>query len=78
MLKVKIVQSDKGQVILLPDKLKTKREELDIRASEDFFILSPTEDPWLPVKQVVGTFPEDFMNDRKQPSWDEVTERVSF
>ena len=25
------------------------------------------EDPWATVRQVIGTFPEDFMADREQP-----------
>lgn len=25
------------------------------------------EDPWATVRQVIGTFPEDFMTDREQP-----------
>jgi len=67
MLKVKVIQSDKGQVILLPDSMRTKRNEFGLKDSEDFFVLSPVEDPWRPVKQVIGTFPENFMEDRNQP-----------
>ena len=67
MLKAKVFQTDKGQAILLPKSLKTQRKEFGISENGDFFILAPVEDPMRPFRQIIGTFPEDFMEDRNQP-----------
>ena len=31
--------------------------------------LFSTVDPWLAVREVIGTFPSDYMKDRNQPTW---------
>jgi len=45
---------------------------------DDMYIAYPADDPWAPTRSVIGTFPSDFMDDRNQPSWDEVTKREDF
>ncbi|MBQ3646687.1 MAG: hypothetical protein IJM82_04325 [Synergistaceae bacterium] len=67
MLKAKVFQSDKGTAILIPDELRTKQTEMNMNGFGNFFALWPTNDPWYPIKQTAGTFPEDFMTDREQP-----------
>ena len=41
-------------------------------------ITSPADDPLASARQVVGTFPSDFMEDRGQPSWDQIPKREEF
>ena len=36
------------------------------------------DDPWEEARKIVGTFPEDFMNDRNQPSYEELEKREEF
>ena len=69
MAMAKIIQSDTDEaIIILPKSLHTEQKELFIdKLGEDGFILFPPDDPLYPAKQVVGTFPEDFMEDRNQP-----------
>ena len=33
----------------------------------------PADDPWMSTRQAIGTSSDDFMEERKQPSWNEVT-----
>ena len=67
MLKAEIIECDEGQAILLPESLRTNRTEFYINASGSHFILAPVDDPGRPLRQVLGKFPEDFMEDRNQP-----------
>jgi len=55
--------------------MRTEKNEYCINKIGDIFIAFPADDPWAPVRQVIGTFPENFMEDRNQPSWDDVAER---
>lgn len=41
--------------------------EEENRRVEDVHSARPSEDPWAAVRQVIGTFPEDFLTDRNQP-----------
>ena len=62
-------------VLDLSEEMRTDKKEFYIRKVGDTFIAYPTDDPWAPVRQVIGTFPLEIMADRNQPSWEEVPSR---
>ena len=74
----RVFQNGNSQALRIPQDLRTDKKEFFIRKIGDIFIAYPTDDPWAPARQVIGTFPEDFMSDRNQPSWDDVSPRPSL
>ncbi len=78
MLTTKVFQSGNNQALRIPQELKTDKKEYCINKIGDIYIAYPADDPWAPLRQVIGTFPEDFMNDREQPSWEEIPEREAL
>ncbi len=78
MTKTRIFQNGNSQAIRIPQEMRTDKKEYCINKIGDIFIAFPSDDPWAPVRQVIGTFPEDFMEDRNQPSWDDVSDREVF
>ena len=75
MTTTRVFQNGNSQALRIPQEMRTDKKEFDIRKVGDTFIAYPTDDPWAPVRQVTGTFPMDFMDDRNQPSWDSVPDR---
>ena len=75
MTTTRVFQNGNSQALRIPQDLRTEKKEFFIRKIGDIYIAYPTDDPWAPARQVAGTFPEDFISDRNQPSWDEVPER---
>ena len=73
-----VFQNGDDQALHIPQELRTDKKDFYIRKLGDVYIAFPTEDPWGPTRQVVGTFPEDFMQDREQPSWEDVPSRVDL
>ena len=71
----RVFQNGNSQAIRIPQDLRTDKKEFFIQKIGDTFIAYPTDDPWAPARQVIGTFPDDFMSDRDQPSWDAVAPR---
>ncbi len=41
----------------------------------DIYVEYPIADPWAPTKKVIGTFPDDFLEDRNQPSFNDQKNR---
>ena len=78
MLTAKVFQSGNSQAIRIPREVHTEQREFFIRRLGDGFILIPVDDPWFPLRNSIGMIPDDFMNDREQPSWDSVPEREEF
>ena len=78
MLKTRVFQNGNSQALRIPQDLRTDKKEYCINKIGDIYIAYPADDPWAPVRQVIGTFPEDFMNDREQPSWEEIPEREAL
>lgn len=74
-LTTRVFQNGNSQALRIPQDLRTDKKEFFIRKIGDIFIAYPTDDPWAPTRQVIGTFPEDFMTDRNQPTWDDVIPR---
>ena len=71
----RVFQNGNSQALRIPQELRTDKKEYCISKIGEIYIAYPTDDPWATVRQVIGTFPSDFMNDREQPSWSEVTDR---
>ena len=78
MLTTRVFQNGNSQALRIPQELRTDTKEYCINKIGDIFIAYPADDPWASVRQVIGTFPEDFMTDRAQPSWDGVPAREEF
>jgi antitoxin VapB len=78
MTTTRIFQNGNSQALRIPHELRTDKKEYYINKIGDIYIAYPAEDPWAPVRQVIGTFPEDYMADREQPSWDSVPRREAL
>lgn len=78
MTTTRVFQNGNSQALRIPQEMRTQKKEFYIQKVGDTYIVYPTDDPWATVRQVIGTFPSDFMDDREQPSWDEVTKREDF
>lgn len=78
MTTTRVFQNGNSQAIRIPQEMRTEHKEYCISKIGDVYIAYPVDDPWAPVRQVIGTFPEDFMTERNQPSWDDVPEREAF
>ena len=72
----RVFQNGNSQALRIPQSLRTEKKEYFIRKIGDIFVAYPTDDPWAPSRQAVGTFPNDFMSERNQPSWNEVMDRM--
>ena len=54
--------------------METDSEELEINKLGDVYVAYPSADPWASVREVIGTFSSGFMEDREQPSWEDVNQ----
>ena len=75
MAKTRMFQIGNSQALRIPQELRSDRKEYYISRIGETYIAYPVGDPWFTVRQVIGTFPDDFMSDREQPSWTEVPAR---
>ena len=75
MTTTKVFQNGNSQAIRIPQEMKTDKKEFCINKIGDVYIAFPADDPWAAARQVIGTFPSDFMADREQPSWNTIPER---
>ena len=71
----RVFQNGNSQAIRIPNEMKTEKKEYCINKIGDVFIAFPADDPWAAARQVIGTFPEDYMETREQPSWNDISER---
>lgn len=75
MLTTRVFQNGNSQALRIPQEMRTDKKDFFIRKVGDIFIAYPVDDPWAPVRPLIGTFPQDFMADREQPAWDAVPDR---
>ena len=75
MATTKIFKNGNSQALRIPSEMHTDRRDYIIKRIGETYIAYPAEDPWHPLRQVIGTFPEDYMLDRDQPAWGMVAER---
>lgn len=78
MAVTKVFRNGNSQALRIPSEMQTDRKELIIKQIGDMYIAYPVDDPWFPLKQVIGTFPDDYMMERDQPLWGEVAERDDY
>lgn len=76
MLNTRIFQNGNSQALRIPQEYRTEKKEYCINKIGEIFVAYPADDPWAPVRQVIGTFPESFMTDREQPT--EIPSREEF
>ena len=75
MLTTKVFQSGNSQAIRIPKEVRTDQKEFYIRKVGKGFYLFPVDDPWSPLRNSIGMVPEDFMEDREQPAWEDLPAR---
>ena len=75
MTKTRVFQNGNSQALRIPQELRTETREYFISKIGGVFVAYPVDDPWASARQVIGTFPEDFMADRNQPQWSDLPER---
>ena len=78
MTTTRVFQNGNSQALRIPQEMRTDKNELFICKVGEVFVAFPTDDPWASTKQVLGSFPSDFMSERNQPSWDSVSERKAL
>ena len=78
MVTTRVFQNGNSQALRIPQELRTETKEYCINKIGEVYIAYPADDPWAPLREVIGTFPDDFMADRDQPSLDEQTEREAL
>ena len=78
MITTRVFQNGNSQALRIPRELRTDTKEYYINRVGETYIVFPVNDPWATVRQVIGTFPDDFMDEREQPSWNDVPAREGF
>jgi antitoxin VapB len=78
MTTTRVFQNGNSQALRIPQEMRTDKKEYCINKIGDIYIAYPTDDPWATVRQVLGTFPADYMSERNQPSWGEVPDREAL
>ena len=78
MTTTRVFQNGNSQALRIPQELRTDTKEYYINKIGDTYVAYPADDPWVSARQVIGTFPEDFMVDREQPRWPDIPEREAF
>lgn len=64
-----------SQALRIPSEMQTDRKEFIIKQIGDVYIAYPVDDPWAPLKSVIGTFSDEYTLEREQPGWGMVAER---
>lgn len=74
MALTRVIENENGQALRIPQEMKTEKSDYCISKIGDIYVAYPSDDPWAPVKEVIGSFPDDYMSERDQPSADDVIE----
>ena len=75
MTTTRVFQNGNSQALRIPQEMRTDKRDYCISKIGDIYVAFPADDPWATVRQVIGTFPSDFMENREQPSWKDVPEK---
>ena len=78
MFTAKVFQSGNSQAIRIPKEAHTEQNEFYIQWLGGGFVLFPTDDPWFPLRHSIGMIPDDIMENREQPFWENMGEREDF
>ena len=71
----KVIQNGNSQMIRIPREFETGYHEFLIKKIGEGYLLCPPDDPWFPLRLSIGQMPDDFMDDREQPTWDDESAR---
>lgn len=74
MLATRVFQNGNSQAIRIPQELRTDKKDYIINKIGEVYVIYPKDDPWAASRNIVGTFPEDFMSDRNQPPYNDIRE----
>ena len=74
----RVFKNGNSQAIRIPSEMQTEKKEFIIKQIGETYIAYPADDPWYPVRQTIGSFPQDNMLEREQPEWGQVAEREEF
>lgn len=75
MTTTRVFQNGNSQAIRIPQEMKTDKKDYCVNKIDDIYIAFPANNPWAAARQVIGTFPDNFMEDREQPSWNNIPDR---
>lgn len=75
MVPTRVFKNGNSQALRIPQEMRTDTQDYYITKVGKVFIAYPADDPWAATRMAIGAFDEEFMKDREQPSWDEVTSR---
>ena len=78
MTTTRVFEKGNSQALRIPQEMRTDKKDYCISKIGDIFIAYPADDPWAPLRSVLGSFPADFMNDREQPAWEDVPDRETL
>ena len=78
MTTTRVFQNGNSQALRIPLEMRTDKSELFIHKIGNVYIAYPTDDPWASARQVLGSFPSDFMEERNQPGWGEISVRETL
>ena len=75
MIATKVFQNGNSKALRIPQEMRTTNKEFYIAKVGNAYIAYPADDPWMPTRQAIGAFSDDFMEERQQPSWNMMPER---
>ena len=75
MTVTKVFQNGNSQALRIPQEMRTTNKEFYIAKVGNAYIAYPADDPWMPTRQAIGAFSDDFMEERQQPSWNMMQKR---
>ena len=78
MIATRVFRNGNSQAIRIPQEMRATQKDFLITKVGDAYIAYPADDPWLPTRQAIGAFTEDFMAERDQPAWHEVQPREAL
>jgi antitoxin VapB len=68
MQTAKLFKNGRSQAVRLPKEFRFDGDEVGIQKVNDTVVLTPLNDPWKRFFDSLEKFPDDFMNDREQPT----------
>ena len=75
MVPTRVFKNGNSQAIRIPQEMRTEKFDYYISKIGNIYVAYPSDDPWASVREVIESFPADFMNEREQPSAEDVSER---
>lgn len=78
MTTTRVFQNGNSQALRIPQEMRTATKEFIIRKIGETFIAYPADDPWAPTRELLGSFPNDFLDARTQPTLAEIPEKEAM